>query len=109
MRVAGEYRVAASGSWHECTVRDVSGSGAAILTDEPIPLQSSVALRFTLRPRGPSAGPVVSAETLVVRSGQRAPDDPSRPHLAGLYFLDLLGEPREQLRRYVWNALADPQ
>lgn len=106
VNLPSDYLMKGSATWRAGTLYDVSASGAALLTDEPIPLQSLLSLRFSLPERLVEAVFVLVVEGLVVRADRRTDLDRGLPHLHGVYFLNLRGEPCDRLRRLVWERLA---
>lgn len=100
---AAEYRRAGEDEWREGKLYDLSASGAALLTDEPIPLQTLLRVRFTLPASALDEEATFEVEAMGVRKAHRPDLDPGLTHLQGLYFLDLRGERFERVRRFLWE------
>jgi hypothetical protein len=105
VRVGAEYRLKGSEDWIAGFLHDLSASGASLLAQRSIPVQSFVSLRFSIPASGAEPAFQVTIDGLVVRSLLREDLDPTLPHFHGVLFLDLRGETYERLRRCVWERL----
>jgi len=103
VHLPAEYRLEGAADWRPGTLHDLSASGAALLTEAPIPLQTLLTLRFTLTATARDGALELLVEAMGVRKTHRPDLDPGRPCLQGLYFLGLHGERYERLRRFLWD------
>jgi c-di-GMP-binding flagellar brake protein YcgR len=105
VRLTAEVLFAGEAEWDQVLLYDLSAGGAAVHASRSISVQSELRLRYRLPDKTGGEGKVIETLCLVVRTGDPRIHDPSRPFVAGLHFLDLLGEDFDAVRAFVWGLL----
>jgi c-di-GMP-binding flagellar brake protein YcgR len=98
-----EYWLKDAVEGEQAMVRDLSATGAAILTREPLPLQREVRLRFRLPETQAPPGEPVEVTSVVVRTWETGSRDARQAYGAGLHFLDLRRELVQRIRTFVFE------
>jgi hypothetical protein len=105
VRLPAELKSGRTEGWRSVLLHDLSAGGAGIHAGFPLPGRVEVRLRFRLPVAEASEGNTIEVAALVVRAAATVPPDHSRPHLYGLHFIDLHGEPFDRVAKYIWGLL----
>jgi len=105
VRLSAELLFAGEAEWDQALLHDLSAGGAAVHASRSFSGQSEVRLRYRLPDNAGRGSREIETLCLVVRTGDPRVHDPARPFVAGLHFLDLLGEDFDAVRAFVWSLV----